>query len=53
LRATGITEDLSFNLENLMNIYLHAVLWKGKRNDIGWIKSRNEKGLRNNMSIND
>ena len=51
MRAFGIIEDLSFNLENLINVYLHAVLRKGKRNDIGWIKLRNEKGLGNNMSI--
>jgi hypothetical protein len=53
VRATGIIEDLIFNLENLIDIYLHAVLRKGKRNDIGWIKQRNEKGLRNNMIIHD
>jgi hypothetical protein len=53
VRAIGIIEDLSFNLANLINIYLHAVLREGKKNDIGWIKLRNEKGLRNNISIYD
>jgi len=49
----GIIEDLSFNLDILININLHAVLRKRKRNDIGWIKYRNGKGLRNNMSTHD
>jgi len=53
VQANGIIEDLSLKLENLMNIFLHAVLRKGNRNDVEWIKLRNEKGLRNNMSIYD